>query len=120
MICPYCGEKFSYPDNAKECESAKVLPIPKTTQKKFSAKLDNIMNKESDIANSWWVILWLMGTVLLSILFVSELMEVIEASSGYKLGSGVLGKVWLFFAIKWACRVFFTSCVFIIGKRTVK
>ena len=29
LICPYCGEKFSYPDNAKECESAKVLPIPK-------------------------------------------------------------------------------------------
>ena len=114
LICPYCGEKFAYCEQKHEYES------PDAPTKHEKSCRQGLTNNGNDIVNQWWEIIWLMGTVLLSILFVSELIEVIEASSGCKFGSGLLGKIWLFFVIRWACRVLFVSCIFMIGKRTVK
>ena len=113
LICPFCGERFSYSDDDKERENERLLVISNSVQKKSSARRDAIMD-------DFWMMLWFMGMVLLLILFVADLIDGIKFSSEAKGWSDDLGKLWLFFVVRWLCRVLFAVSIFMIGNRLNK
>lgn len=111
--CPFCGEKFAYSCDVPEEETARLAPLSSSEQTAAAKIIDGTTDREKANGDSLWLEFWLMGVVLLLLMFFMELINLIKASSVAVISC----VIWTIFVIKWACIILFTCSVYSIGSR---